>query len=196
MCIGPDCEEYDVKGTLEGFFFDVLDQPKRKAVPSGVWDSDALLMSQSGLITPSDTDAAESPQGVSPIAPTPITIEDASQRPPTLYMVVSPPPLHTHLDIHRSAVPGSRRGSAQLTPNTYFRVLHLSHESTGDELDEIERAKFEWLVPEHLPSSPLCPLHPKYRGPISGMCLYHTGNELKEPLPVAVAVRQLAAVGA
>jgi hypothetical protein len=36
------------------------------------------------------------------------------------------------------------------------------------------RRKFEWIVPEHLPSSPLCPLHPKYQGGYSkGMCYWH-----------------------
>lgn len=31
----------------------------------------------------------------------------------------------------------------------------------------------EWDVPEHLPNSPLCPLHPKYRGKPSKTCPYH-----------------------
>lgn len=198
VCLGPDCDEYDVKGKLEGFFFNVLDseQPKRKGKPGGIWDSDALLMSQRGLITPSEATSEESPRDASPAAPTPITTEDISMLSPTSYMVVSPPPLSAHLDVPRSTMPGSRRTSVQVTSNAYFRVPHLSRESTTDELDEIERAKFEWLVPEHLASSPLCPLHPKYQGPISGMCLYHTGNERKEPLPAAVAARQLASVGA
>jgi hypothetical protein len=36
-----------------------------------------------------------------------------------------------------------------------------------------ERRKFEWLVPEHLPNSPLCPLHAAYNGYSKGICYWH-----------------------
>ena len=48
--------------------------------------------------------------------------------------------------------------------------------------EEEERRKFEWLVPEHLPNSPLCPLHEKYTGPSRGLCYWHgrrSGSEIR-----------------
>ncbi|KAL9027030.1 MAG: hypothetical protein Q9196_004383 [Gyalolechia fulgens] len=38
---------------------------------------------------------------------------------------------------------------------------------------EDERDKFELNVPEHLPSSPLCPRHPKHRSGGKSVCVYH-----------------------
>lgn len=35
------------------------------------------------------------------------------------------------------------------------------------------REQFEWETPEHLPGSPLCPLHPKYSKSGKGICVYH-----------------------
>ena len=41
---------------------------------------------------------------------------------------------------------------------------------------------FELNVPEHLPSSPLCPKHPKHQSGGKGICVYHGRNrELEEP---------------
>ncbi|KAL8903291.1 MAG: hypothetical protein Q9171_007452 [Xanthocarpia ochracea] len=44
-----------------------------------------------------------------------------------------------------------------------------------------ERGMFELNVPEHLPSSPLCPRHPKHKSGGKGVCVYHgrnrTGND-------------------
>ena len=42
--------------------------------------------------------------------------------------------------------------------------------------------KFEWDIPEHLPNSPLCPLHPSYAGGAKGICIYHGRKKtLNEP---------------
>ncbi|KAI4125371.1 MAG: hypothetical protein LQ338_004294 [Usnochroma carphineum] len=41
-----------------------------------------------------------------------------------------------------------------------------------------ERAIFELNVPEHLPSSPLCPRHPKHRSGGKGVCVYHGRNRV------------------
>ena len=35
---------------------------------------------------------------------------------------------------------------------------------------------FEINVPEHLPSSPLCPKHPKHKSEGKGICIYHGRN--------------------
>jgi hypothetical protein len=50
--------------------------------------------------------------------------------------------------------------------SSYFRVKVLNAE------DEDERA-FALQVPEHLPNSPLCPLHPKHPSPGKGICVLH-----------------------
>ncbi|KAI4173161.1 MAG: hypothetical protein LQ343_003088 [Gyalolechia ehrenbergii] len=43
---------------------------------------------------------------------------------------------------------------------------------------EDERDKFELNVPEHLPSSPLCPRHPKHKSGGKGVCVYHGRNRI------------------
>ena len=39
--------------------------------------------------------------------------------------------------------------------------------------DSSPAAKFEFDVPEHLPSSPMCPANFRHRGGGSGVCVYH-----------------------
>ena len=39
---------------------------------------------------------------------------------------------------------------------------------------------FEINVPEHLPSSPLCPKHPKHKSGGKGICIYHGRNRKKD----------------
>ncbi|KAF2433528.1 hypothetical protein EJ08DRAFT_647220 [Tothia fuscella] len=41
----------------------------------------------------------------------------------------------------------------------------------GDEPRDV--AGLDWDIPEHLPTSPLCPLHTKYRGRGKRICVYH-----------------------
>ncbi|KAL8870010.1 MAG: hypothetical protein Q9174_003845 [Haloplaca sp. 1 TL-2023] len=43
---------------------------------------------------------------------------------------------------------------------------------------EEERDRFELNVPEHLPSSPLCPRHPKHKSGGKGVCVYHGRNKI------------------
>ncbi|KAL8963380.1 MAG: hypothetical protein Q9193_000353 [Seirophora villosa] len=66
--------------------------------------------------------------------------------------------------------PGARlaRGDTNVE---WFRV-----KVAVDEVTE-ERDKFELNVPEHLPSSPLCPRHPKHRSGGKGVCVYHGRNK-------------------
>lgn len=40
-----------------------------------------------------------------------------------------------------------------------------------------EKEPFELNVPEHLPSSPLCPKHPKHKSGGKGVCVYHGRNK-------------------
>ncbi|KAL8965941.1 MAG: hypothetical protein Q9183_003607 [Haloplaca sp. 2 TL-2023] len=53
----------------------------------------------------------------------------------------------------------------------WFRVR------VGDDEAEEERDRFELNVPEHLPSSPLCPRHPKHKSGGKGVCVYHGRNK-------------------
>ncbi|KAF2019435.1 hypothetical protein BU24DRAFT_459108 [Aaosphaeria arxii CBS 175.79] len=71
----------------------------------------------------------------------------------------------------------------------WFRVQYGYEDSMycNEQLFSPEaRAKHEWVLPEHLPTSPLCPLHVKYKGANKGVCVYHgieedqvTGSEKK-----------------
>ncbi|RDI77239.1 hypothetical protein Vi05172_g12795 [Venturia inaequalis] len=56
-----------------------------------------------------------------------------------------------------------------------IRMDQIMGEDDGDdEAKDIEDLRmFEWDLPEHLPSSPLCPLHPKNSSKGKGVCVYH-----------------------
>lgn len=166
----------EVKGKLADFFFDVhgefgATKRKEKASPGGYWDSDALLMSLSTEIHAEDDEDEEGPEG----------------RPVNAYR---------QADFNVNGTPGlvsSPAGNAGIKgehsvagmPSPMLGQdswLHLQHGEDSDEYVlaanslnfEEERRKFEWLVPEHLPTSPLCPLHAKYRGPSQGTCYWHS----------------------
>ncbi len=74
---------------------------------------------------------------------------------------------------------GQRSSGARLQRDdpdvNWFRV------NVGIEQAQEERGMFELNVPEHLPSSPLCPRHPKHKSGGKGVCVYHgrnrTGND-------------------
>lgn len=169
-------KDREVRGKLADFFFDTnaFPQAKRKQQrpsPSGYWDSNAVLMSMQTDIDLTNNEDDEGPEG----------------RP-------SPPPMPPSPVIHQpglvsspgfSAGPGGyfTVGTPQPTPtpgtqDSWFR-MHYSDRTpdvgpTVAALHEAdERRKFEWLIPEHLPNSPLCPLHPKYVGPSKGLCYWH-----------------------
>ena len=57
--------------------------------------------------------------------------------------------------------------------NDYFRVRSNRLEIDDDENVDEERGKLHVDIPDHLPSSPLCPLHPKYRGVYLAECPQH-----------------------
>lgn len=192
-----DKETGDVKHKLADFFFDVQSgEPSRRnknpnrGTPGGVWDSDALLMSMENDILDETDDEEESPQGAaSSFAPTPSPINEQPGKQPTSYMALSPhlgtasPHLTSPTALYflpqytaQSPLPNTTRENQ----STYFRTKMNASDDTNNEtpdgemeMDEEERAKFEWLTPEHLPSSPLCPLHPKYKGEYTGMCVFH-----------------------
>ena len=53
-----------------------------------------------------------------------------------------------------------------------FQVTHSGADDKGTN---------EWSVPEHLPSSPLCPRHPKHKSGGTGICPYHGSNPIDVP---------------
>lgn len=178
----PDAQG-EVKGKLADFFFDHTAAPRRpRPSPRGHWDSDALLMnypSPDMILHESGDEEPLSPDYV----PHSITIVEQNPsygRTPTPGLV-SPPGGYMDAKI---AYPSTHPG--QGTPeseNMWFRVAHQVVEErqlTENALREMEeRRKFEWIVPEHLPSSPLCPLHEKYRGYSKGKCFWHKDRREK-----------------
>jgi len=189
----------EVKGKLANFFFDAQGggamnvRTKIKPSPGGYWDSDALLMSLSSDIdNHEDNDEDEGPEGPrSDFVHTPVDFEPNGT--PGLTAIVSNVQGNSssYLSVKPPASPSLAATSPMLGHDGWYRI-HQSHfPDTPDERtltalarqEEEERRKFEWLVPEHLPDSPLCPLHAKYRGPSAGLCYWHgrrSGNKIRK----------------
>ncbi|KAF2999874.1 Structural maintenance of chromosomes protein 2 [Curvularia kusanoi] len=172
-------QDREVRGKLADFFFDTNGFPqakrKQKANPKGYWDSNAVLMSMQTDFDPTNDEDEEGPEGRPSPAPfhfSPVNEEVGAPGSPGLhtgpedYLTVERPP--------KSPNPSSPAA----VQDSWFR-MHYSDttpdaEPTATALHEMdERRKFEWLVPEHLPNSPLCPLHVKYVGPSKGLCYWH-----------------------
>ncbi|KAL8686718.1 MAG: hypothetical protein Q9218_006912 [Villophora microphyllina] len=83
---------------------------------------------------------------------------------------------HRQLNYNRPTTP--RSPGARLQRNDedidWFRVKVAIDEQVDD-----EREKFELNVPEHLPSSPLCPRNPKHKSGGKGVCVYHGRNKTR-----------------
>tara|TARA_R110002003_G_scaffold132_11_gene12463 strand:+ start:29662 stop:30441 length:780 start_codon:yes stop_codon:yes gene_type:complete len=172
----------DVKGKLADFFFDQgtgIMGKRPKASPGGHWDSDALLMSYlSSDMNLDEEDEDEGPEG--PLTPNPavraFTVEgNPSYDTPGL--VTAP---GSYLDA-KNVQPIQRPGRDPSSPDVQDVWFRIQRDETPEErqltaaaLRELdERRKFEWIVPEHLPNSPLCPLHAKYQGYSKGRCYWH-----------------------
>jgi hypothetical protein len=160
-----------IKGKLADFFFDMhglqsTSRRKAKPSPGSIWDSDAILMSMEPDHDISD-ESDEAPEGrLEPKSPQ-FHLGPVTDNPPGIML---PPDLSPGAE--------SQLGPPSSSSPLWFRMRHS--DSSGDcnltaaalkEADE--RRKFEWLVPEHLPNSPVCPLHAKYRGPSKGLCYWH-----------------------
>ncbi|KAF2125061.1 hypothetical protein P153DRAFT_360681 [Dothidotthia symphoricarpi CBS 119687] len=165
----------EVKGKLADFFFDIHGAPGRKRPsksPGSIWDSDALLMSlQTNLDDDDDDDdEEEGPKGRASKTSLPMNFKPDYDTPGLM-------PGLDEYPIGKEGNPGYRVSSPGL-PDSWFRMQRgdTSNEqalTTSALKKSDERRKFEWLVPEHLPNSPLCPLHAKYRGPSIGVCYWH-----------------------
>ncbi|KAF1942125.1 hypothetical protein EJ02DRAFT_346200 [Clathrospora elynae] len=166
----------EVKVKLADFFFDVQSgaggAPRRKlkTSPGGYWDSDALLMSLTTDVDADDDEEEEGPEG--PRTP---QLDFDLNGTPGLKATGPSASGPTYLNT-QPMNPGTQFQTLLLEPDSWFRIQHSEMIITPDERtrqEEEERRKFEWLVPEHLPTSPLCPLHPKYRSPSFGYCYWH-----------------------
>ncbi|KAJ4370978.1 hypothetical protein N0V86_008672 [Didymella sp. IMI 355093] len=189
--VPPGCEKVptpptfdaagEVRGKLADFFFESSGfnaKTKRKpnTSPGGYWDSNAVLMSMHTDLRLSNTeDDEEGPEGRPPAA---FHFGPVNDTPGPM----TSPGLYTGPDGYLTVKPlalGTSRTSSSPGQDSWFRMHH------GDQTPDIEtltaaalkeadeRRKFEWLVPEHLPNSPLCPLHVKYVGPSKGLCYWH-----------------------
>mgnify|MGYP004505201971 CR=1 FL=1 len=169
----------EVRGKLADFFFESSGfssaRRKPKASPGGYWDSNAVLMSMhTDLGLTNNEDEEEAPEGRPSAA---FHFGSVNDTPGPM----TPPGLYTGPD-GCLTVKGSTTRLSPPTPGTqdsWFR-MHFGDLTPDEEslttaaLKEAdERRKFEWLIPEHLPNSPLCPLHVKYVGPSKGLCYWH-----------------------
>lgn len=186
--VPPGCEKVptppmfdaagEVRGKLADFFFESNGFPsarrKPKTSPGGYWDSNAVLMSMTTDLGLSNTDDdEEGPEGRPPAA---FHFGPVNDTPGLL----SSPGLYTGPDGYLG-VKHSGPSASQSSPrrDSWFR-MHFGDQTPDAETltaaalkDADERRKFEWLVPEHLPNSPLCPLNRKYVGPSKGLCYWH-----------------------
>ncbi|KAJ8111684.1 hypothetical protein OPT61_g5785 [Boeremia exigua] len=172
----------EVRGKLAGFFFDTNGVPsarrRPKASSGGYWDSNAVLMSMNTDLGLTNDEEEEGPEG----RPLPAMFHFGP-----VNDITSPfpsPGLSTGPDGHLinkgiSASPSQDFSSSIGAQDSWFR-MHYRDYSADEELltttalkEADERRKFEWLIPEHLPNSPLCPLHIKYVGPSKGLCYWH-----------------------
>jgi hypothetical protein len=108
--------------------------------------------------------------------PTPPLDEDtASGRPRGFFTAATPPAIDSsdpfisqslvrarRRSRHRKSLKGPRREWWEDVPHRLLRQNHI--DPTND---------FEFDVPEHLPSSPLCPANRRHTGKGTGLCVYH-----------------------
>jgi hypothetical protein len=156
----PDAN-VEVKGKLADFVFNIEGQQNQRPppTPGGIWDSDAILMSQTTKVTPPSQHSDESHQG-------PLVVEE--QAPPIT--VTTPNALYFNVPFstpEASPIPLTDAFGNE----AWFRLPRDLPRRASAEAEE--RAKLEWLTTEHLPNSPLCPLHIKYVGPSTDVCVFH-----------------------
>lgn len=174
----------EVRGKLADFFFDKngLSSSRRKsnAGLGGHWDSNAVLMSMHTDLDLTHDKDEEGPEGRPPPIAFhfgPVNDTPGPEAAPGLYTAPD-----GYLRVKGVGISPSQRSlvtPVQGAQDSWFR-MHYSDYAADEEVltaaalkEADERRKFEWLVPEHLPNSPLCPLHPRYVGPSKGLCYWH-----------------------
>ncbi|KAI8931225.1 hypothetical protein NX059_011573 [Plenodomus lindquistii] len=167
----------EVKGKLADFFFDVQAgaPPRRKIKPTdlsgGYWDSDALLISLTSDINPADEEEDEGPAGPN----------DEGLRIPLDFDLNGTPGLasggnsgeYLGFSTMNPGMYSPRFRKEALFPTAQDKLLEHRTIAALARQEEEDRRKFEWMVPEHYPTSWLCPLHEKYKGPWTGLCYWH-----------------------
>ncbi|XP_014555637.1 hypothetical protein COCVIDRAFT_101920 [Bipolaris victoriae FI3] len=184
----------ELKGKLADFLFDFQNgsakgaRKKPLSGSEGYWDSDALLMSLStGIAKKEDDEDDEGPEGPLRNALRSRSIFDKTAN----HNHQRTHSTHGFLGVKPPLSPSLAANSPMLGHDGWYRVNHEDDADLRDShtvaalarQEEEERRKFEWLVPEHLPNSPLCPLHDKYVGPSQGLCYWHgrrSGAEIRE----------------
>lgn len=168
----------EVKGKLADFFFDTNGIPrakrKQKASSSGYWDSNAVLMSMHTDLGLTNDEDEEGPEGRPAPSPFPSSLPNDTPG------LISAPGFLPGPDGYIAVgSPLANRPLLTTGEQDSWLRMHYSDRThdTGPTAaalqEEDERRKFEWLVPEHLPNSPICPLHTKYVGPSKGLCYWH-----------------------
>jgi len=138
-----------------------------------------------------------------------ITDEDAPTYLPSEARRVHTPPLATPSPTHRRIrgfffdynAPNDQTPPKNVSPEAEASLRRISSPRTPGaeerewyrvQLDAIDaenssREEFAASVPDHLPSSPLCPRHPKHKSRGKGTCVFHGRNpslELRPPVPL------------
>lgn len=81
----------------------------------------------------------------------------------------TPFPAPNDASISNTVAKGSETGDRD-----WYRIRMDQAAGDEDKPKDIEDLRmFEWDLPEHLPSSPLCPLNPKHSSKGKGVCVYH-----------------------
>lgn len=86
------------------------------------------------------------------------------------------PLLHPQRDLRRTPTPPPKSPGARLQRDDDVDGNWFRHKVALGEAED-ERRTFELNMPEHLPSSPLCPRHPKHKSGGKGVCVYHGRNK-------------------
>ena len=177
----------DVQDKLADFFFDF--QPRMRTVhnqgnapkaPGGVWDSDALLMSQETDLRESSS-SDEDPFGQATVSSSGDPNISSSS---TAHPSFRSPQREPQTDMawyFRARMGGADEGgigsvgAGAADPGSEAPASRTAAEGLDAAEPDAEqiRARLEWEIPEHLPASPLCPLNPKYRGKARGLCVFH-----------------------
>lgn len=182
--VPPGCEKIDtptafdaageVRGKLANFFFEsngFITKRRPKSSPGGYWDSNAVLMSMHTDLGLSNTeDDEEGPEGRPPAA---FHFGPVNDTPGTIMGSSAYTGSDGYLGVKHVRTPSSPGQNSWFRMNFSEQTPELETLTAAALKEADERRKFEWLVPEHLPNSPLCPLHTKYVGPSKGLCYWH-----------------------
>ncbi|KIW05844.1 uncharacterized protein PV09_03048 [Verruconis gallopava] len=75
----------------------------------------------------------------------------------------------------KESVPTTSEADQDQTEENYWFRVRVDNLLDDEQVEDVAKltAMFDWDVPDHLPSSPLCPANPKHKGGGKGICVYH-----------------------